>query len=333
MDSLINTLIKERGLKENTLKIYRTKLESLAKTITKRDYVDNKFLINKYDEVKQFLEKQTNSTKANYIKAILVALYPEKGVVPISKKPSQKETAYHNFVGLLHGTKVVYETTIQDGSKSEKDQKNWLEWKDVMSIADKYKQLIKKEKITGKSTNLSPTHLLTLKKYVIISLYTEIPPQRTSTFIGVKYIKPAQYKKLTNDEKQNNSYLVEGVSPYFSIGGATLKNKSDTANILPINKQLKSVLTLWKKHNPTDYLIPNNIMTDEMNYKEFGKLFVNVFEPYAEGKIITPSLLRKSYISSNKDYKDLETAKTKTEQTAKEMNHSTNVASKVYKKK
>jgi hypothetical protein len=279
------------------------------------------------------LLQQTNSTKANYIKSILVALYPQKGLVPISKKPTKKETTYHNFVGLLHGTKVVYETTIADGSKSEKDEKNWLEWKDILEIANKYKTLIKKEKITGKSTNLSTSQLLTLKKYLIISLYTQIPPQRTSTYVGVKYIKPTQYKKLENEEKQNNSYLVEGASPYFSIGGETLKNKSDTANILLVNKQLKSVLTLWKKHNPTEYLIPNNIMTDQMNYKEFGKLFVNIFEPYAEGKIITPSLLRKSYISSNKDYVDLEQVKTKTEDTAKQMNHSTSVASKVYKKK
>lgn len=333
MDILINTLIKERDLKPNTLKIYRKKLNDLAISITKKDYVNSNFLVNKYSEVKDFLEQQTNSTKANFIKSILVALYPEKGVVPVSKKPTLKETAYHNYVGLLHDTKVVYETTIADGAKSEKDDKNWLEWNDVLEIADKYKTLIKKEKITNKSVNLSPTQLLTLKKYLIISLYTQIPPQRTSTFIGVKYIKPAQYKKLSTQEKQNNSYLVQGVKPYFSIGGATLKNKTDTANILPINKVLKSVLSLWKKHNPTEYLIPNNIMTAEMNYKEFGKLYITIFEPHAEGKIITPSLLRKSFISSNKDYKDLEKTKTKTEDTAKQMNHSTIVATNVYKKK
>ncbi len=332
MDTLISTLIAERGLKENTLKIYRKKLNDLAKAITKKEYVNSNFLVNKYDEVKDFLLQQTNSTKANYIKSILVALFPEKGVVPISKKPTKKETAYHNYVGLLHGTKVVYETTIADGGKSEKDEMNWLEWENVISIANEYKKLVKSKKITGKSKDLSPSDILLLKKYLIISLYTQIAPQRTSTYVAVTYIKPTQYKKLTNEEIKNNSYLVEGASPYFSIGGATLKNKTDTANILTVNKQLKSVLTLWKKHNTTEYLIPNNIMTDEMNYKEYGKLFINVFEPYVDGKIITPSLLRKSFISSNADYKDLEETKTKTEQTAKEMNHSTNVATKVYKK-
>ena len=334
MDALISTLIAERGLKENTLKIYRKKLNDLAKAITKKEYVNSNFLVNKYDEVKQFLLQQTNSTKANFIKAILVALFPEKGVVPVSKKPTLKENAYHNFVALLHDTKVVYETTIADGGKSEKDEMNWLEWKDVISIANEYKKLIKSKKITGKSKDLSPSDLLLLKKYLIISLYTEIPPQRTSTYVGVKYIKPAQYKKLTKEQIENNSYLVEGATPYFSIGGSLLKNKTDTANILPVNKQLKSVLTLWKKHNPTEYLIPNNAMNGgEMNYKEFGKLFINIFQNYYKEKVITPSLLRKSYISSNKEYNDLETAKTKTEDTAKQMNHSTSVATKVYKKK
>lgn len=334
MDALISTLIAERGLKENTLKIYRKKLNDLAKAITKKEYVNSNFLVNKYDEVKQFLLQQTNSTKANFIKAILVALYPQKGVVAVSKKPTLKENAYHNFVALLHDTKEVYEAKIADGGKSEKDEMNWVSWGEVLEIANEYKKLIKKEKITGKSVNLSTSQLLLLKKYLIISLYTQIAPQRTSTYVGVKYIKPTQYKKLENEEKQNNSYLVEGVSPYFSIGGATLKNKTDTSNILPINKQLKSVLTLWKKHNPTEYLIPNNAMNGgEMNYKEFGKLFINIFEPYVDGKIITPSLLRKSFISSNKDYVDLEQVKTKTEDTAKQMNHSTSVATKVYKKK
>ena len=333
MDTLMNTLIKERGLKERTLHIYRTKLGALAKTITNKEFVNSDFLISKYDKVEKFLKAQTNSTKANFIKSILVALYPVKGVVPVSKDPSDRETAYHNYVGLLHDTKVVYETSIDNGKKSEKDDKNWLSWGEVLEIANKYKKLVKSKKITGKSADLSSSDLLLLKKYLIISLYTEIPPQRTSTFVDLKYIKPAQYKKLSTEEIKNNSYLVEGANPFFSIGANTLKNKTDTANILPINKQLKSVLTLWKKHNITEYLIPNTIFTDPMNYKEYGKLFVDIFEPYVDGKIITPSLLRKSHISSNKDYKDLEDAQSKVEQTAKVMNHSKNVAIKVYKKK
>ena len=336
MDAFIAMLKETRGLKDRTLHIYRTKLGALAKAITKKDYVNSNFIVNKYEHVKDFLLQQTNSTKANFIKAILVALYPVKpeGGVPVSKDPTDRETAYHNYVKLLHDTKVVYETTIQDGAKSEKDDKNWLDWNEVLEIANKYKKLVKSKKITGKSKDLSPSDLLLLKKYLIISLYTQIAPQRTSTFVGLKYIKPAQYKKLSTEDIKDNSYLIEGANPFFSIGGNTLKNKTDTANILNVNKQLKSVLTLWKKHNPTEYLIPNNIMTDEMNYKEFGKLFIKIFEPpYVDGKIITPSLLRKSHISSNKDYKDLEEAQGKAEETAKQMNHSTQVAKKVYKKK
>lgn len=333
MDTLMNTLIKERGLKDRTLHIYRTKLGALAKTITGKEYVNSDFLVDKYDKVEKFLKAQTNSTKANYIKSILVALYPVKGVIPVSKDPSDRETAYHNYVGLLHDTKVVYETTIQDGAKSDKDVKNWIDWVEVLEIANKYKKLVKSKKITGKSADLSQSDLLLLKKYLIISLYTEIPPQRTSTFVGLKYIKPSEYKKLSKENIKDNSYLIEGTNPSFSIGANTLKNKTDTANILKVNKVLKSVINLWRKHNKTKYLIPNNLMTDEMNYKEYGKLFVNIFEPYVDGKVITASLLRKSYISDSIDYKDLEEAQAKTEQTATEMNHSTQVAKQVYKKK
>ena len=64
MDTLMNTLIKERGLKERTLHIYRTKLGALAKAITKKDYVNSNFIVNKYEHVKDFLLQQTNSTKA-----------------------------------------------------------------------------------------------------------------------------------------------------------------------------------------------------------------------------------------------------------------------------
>jgi hypothetical protein len=129
--------------------------------------------------------------------------------------------------------------------------------------------------------------------------------------------------------------LIEGSLSFFSIGNDLLKNKSkiEKSNILVINKQLKSILTLWRKHNKTDYVIPNNAMNTEMEYKEFGKLFVNIFEPYVDGKIITPSLLRKSHISSNEFYKNLEEAEQKVAETAKQMNHSTQVAKKVYKKK
>jgi len=333
MDAFITLLEEIRGLKKRTLHIYRTKLGALAKEITDKEFVNSDFLVDKYEKVEKFLKAQTNSTKANFIKAILVALYPVKGVVPVSKNPSDRETAYHNYVELLAGTKQVYETSIADGAKSVKDEKNWIAWAEVLEIADKYKKEIRAKKITGKSKDLSPSDLLLLKKYLIISLYTQIAPQRTSTFVGLKYIKPAQYKKLSTLDIKDSSYLVEGANPFFSIGGNTLKNKTEKSNILPINKQLKSVLTLWRKHNPTEYLIPNNAMTTKMDYKEFGKLFVDIFQPYVDGKIITPSLLRKSSISSNKDYKDLEEAQDKVEETAKQMNHSTQVAKKVYKKK
>jgi hypothetical protein len=338
MDAFITMLKETRGLKPRTLHIYRTKLGALAKEITDKEFVNSDFLVDKYEKVKKFLKKQTNSTMANYIKSILVALYPVKpeGGVPVSKDPTDRETAYHNYVKLLHDTKVVYETSIEDGKKSEKDEKNWITWNEVLEIADKYKKLVKSKKITGKSKDLSPSDLLLLKKYLIISLYTQIAPQRTSTFVGLKYIKPPQYDKLTSTDKQKYSYLLEGANPFFSIGGDTLKNKTDKANILLVNDKLKSVINLWRKHNRTEYLIPNNAITKEikaMDYKEFGKLFVDIFEPYVDGKIITPSLLRKSHISSNKDYKDLEDAQSKVEQTAKVMNHSKNVAMKVYKKK
>ncbi len=342
MDAFIAMLKETRGLKDRTLHIYKTKLGALAKEITDKEFVNSDFLVDKYEKVKKFLKKQTNSTMANYIKSILVALYPVKpeGGVPVSKDPSDRETAYHNYVELLHDTKVVYETSIEDGKKSEKDEKNWITWNEVLEIADKYKKEIRAKKITGKSKDLSPSDLLLLKKYLIISLYTQIAPQRTSTFVGLKYIKTGKYIKLSTQDIKDNSYLTEGglgnqPPTFFSIGNNLLKNKSKTekSNLLGISKQLKSVLTLWRKHNKTEYLIPNNLMTTKMDYKEFGKLFVEIFEPYVDGKIITPSLLRKSHISGSKSYEALEEAQGKVEETAKEMNHSTQVAKKVYKKK
>ena len=324
MDSLIKTLKEKRGLRENSLSIYKRLLNKLSNAITGNDYKSNAFLKSKQKEVMDFLKAQTSSTKKNYISAILVSLSPEE-----RRKPSKNmKEVYNKYNSLLLEEHKKYYDSLKDKEKNNKESENWLEWNDILKYRRKLGYEIKKLGYTQKSEKVkNRKDLELLQKYLILSLYTLHPPRRLE-YADIKVIGNRDYEDLSEQERSDNIYLVKisRNKKFFSFGKNAVKSETNENVKIPVDKSLNSVINLWLNFNKSDHFLLNS-RGGKLTKNGLTKFIQKIFKPL--GKNISASMLRKIKVSHELDPE----YEQKKADLAEKMNHSTKVQKDVYLKK
>lgn len=324
MENLMKLVKKDRKVRDTTIKIYSRHLDKLAKEILDSDYKDHKFLKTKKNEIIKFINKQTTSTKKNYIASILVALSPHE-----KKKPLKGyEKTYDDYVDRLLTEHNKYNEHIKTKEKTQRESDNWLDWNDVLKLQRKYGRDIKKLGYKQSTTELKKAKDIDLlQKYLVISLYSLLAPRRLE-YADAKVISRSEFDELPEKEKDNNIYLVK-VSrnkKFFSFGKDVVKSETPDNVKIPVEKSLNSILNLWLNFNKSGYLLMNS-KGDKLTKNGLSKFLTKTFSP--TGKKISASMLRKIKISNEFDAEEVE----KKQKLAKEMNHSVGVQQSVYLKK
>jgi integrase len=185
MLNLNRQLLKERQLAETTVNAY---LKVLYQLNGKKAFKNLTFL-KKTEEIDEKIKEYAPSTQKS-IRGSLV------GVLSLVKdKPSFKKAYQHYKTGMEEGRKVE-EAKIQSGEKTEKQEKNWMEWAEVQKVktdlGDKLVPFANKKTAT-------PEQYETLLHYLILSLYTDIQPRRNQDYLDM-YIVKKWNEKLPTDK-------------------------------------------------------------------------------------------------------------------------------------
>ncbi len=322
MDTLEKTLKEHRNVRDSTVKIYKRHLNKLANAITGSDYKSNDFLKSKKKEIKSFLNKQTSSTKKNYIASILVALSPKA-----RKEPAKKyKDVYEEYSNNLLDEHSKYTESLKDNEKNLKESENWLDWEDIMKIRHKLGLEIKKMGYKQNSKEIkNKKDLNTLQKYLVLSLYTLHSPRRLE-YADTKVISYREFQKLPEEDKDNNIYLVvvSRNKKFFSFGKNAVKSETPDNLKINLDKGLNSVLNLWLNvtNNTNDYLLKDS-RGNKMTKNGLSKFLSKIFSP----KKISASMLRKIFLSNQ-----FQPENEKKKKLAEEMNHSVKTQQSVYVK-
>ncbi len=310
MEQLKSKIKAKRNIKENTLNTYLRNIRVMSKDITGEEYKSLSFL-NDFSKVKKYLETNKPSTKKNKLATILVVLRLNE------EKNEKLITKYLDYLSTISD---AYYKQIGENKKTLKQSENWISGKDLSKIFNHYSREIRDEglnKVSKKVLDRREKDLL--QRYLVVALYTTIPPRR-NVYADTKIITEPSFKKLAPDERENNNYLVvKGRNTkYFSFGDYKTKKTHGTQKI-PIPSKLNSILNIYLKYNDTgDWLLKN---------KSGGKLSRNGLTKFitksfsigkGRGKKIGSSLLRHIYISENIDLKEYR----KMKETADKMGHS-----------
>jgi len=322
MESLVKTLKEHRKVRDTTINVYKRHLNKLSNKFLNKDYEGKDFLKSKKKEIMKFLKEQTSSTRKNYLASILVALSPKS-----RKEPEKKyKDVYDDYSNTLLDEHSKYTEQLKDNEKNIKESENWLDWEDVQKKRIALGREIKKMGYKQNTKEIkNKKDFNTLQQYMVLSLYTLHAPRRLE-YADTKVISYRDFQKLSEEEKENNIYLVviSRNKKFFSFGKNAVK--SETADNLKINldKGLNSVVNLFLNvtNNTNDYLLKDS-RGNKMTKNGLSKYLSKIFKP----KRISASMLRKIFLSNQ-----FQPENDKKKKLAKEMNHSVKTQQQVYVK-
>ena len=291
-------LIKEKrpNLKDNSLKSYLITLRKLNDDKEIKDLMflkDFPKIMNKIDEYKL-------PTQRNKLTAIIVVLSA------FNKK--QFEMAELKYREELENRNKEYNDYISTHSKSDKQEKNWVNLDVLKKIMNQYKKQSKEQ-----------PNKKNIQKYLVSALYLLQPPKRL-VYSNMKIIDNRKY----NDGEHNYLLNLGRNTKYFILNAYKTEAKHGKKEI-KVPKEINTIINMWLKVNSTDNFLLNN-RGEQMSTNGLGKYIHNIFRP--SGKEITVNLLRNIYVSQNID---LEAVK-KAHQLAEDMNHTVGTQQSVYLK-
>ncbi len=251
--------IKRPNLQEKSIKTYVSLLKNIMKNMKYEDLEDlNK---NPKDVIEFLKEKYEN---INGLKTRLSALF----VVTENKE-------YHTDM-MDNITKYNEETNKQE--KNDKQKENWMSAEQISKI---YDDLETKTKPLWKKKDLTTKEVLKVQDFVILSLFTLIPPRRAMDYIEFKI----------NNINTNKDNYIKGTNLVFNTFKTSSQKGTQKINI---PKQLKNILTKYIKiiTDKSDYLIFNNkfqqLSTPNFTLR-LNKIFGN--------KKVSVNMLRHIYLS------------------------------------
>ena len=124
--------------------------------------------------------------------------------------------------------------------KSEKQEKNWLDWKTILAHEERLKQeadqFIKNKVITPKEWNI-------ILSWLVLSLYTKFPPRRNVDYKQMFVIN--KEKNATDSSK--NYYTLDTQKFIFNVYKTASKHGTQT---FPVPSELSEVIELYLSKHP-----------------------------------------------------------------------------------
>jgi hypothetical protein len=261
MENLVKEILKKRpSLAESSIKTYKSVLSNIYKKVYPND---KEIDIEKFNNVDDFI-KQLNDVAFNKRKTILA------GLVVISGKKEYNKLMMEDI------TKHKMEEMKQ--TKNEKQEENWLDYKDV-------ERIVNENESVAKALYNKPIHSITelqhIQNYILLCLTTGIyvEPRRSIDWI----------MKWKNYDVSKDNYVDFKKNKFIFQNYKTAKTYHKVEIDIP--RKLKAILQKWFKINPTDYVLFDRKFQSIMNVKITERLN-NIF-----GKRISTSMLRHIYIT------------------------------------
>ena len=290
----MNELIRESrpNLTDSSIRTYASVLKNLYGRIIedapmrpKPDVIKD-FFCSHPDKVLAYL-KNIDYAKRKTLLASLVALC------------GQDTNATKQYRQLMIQDADKYRAELKKQKKTNTQQDNWVSQDFVMNV---YRQLEKDTKHLWMKPSLTPYETQRLMDFVILSVYTLIPPRRLVDYTAFK---------INNIDKDKDNYM-DGSKFVFN----TYKTKDKYGRqIVKIPQKLRTIISRWAKRHTNNHLLfteKGTPMTPSRLTQKLNRIF--------GGKKISVNMLRHIFISDK--VLDTVPALERLENVAQDMGHS-----------
>jgi integrase len=302
MLQLQKRIIEERKVAESTALQY---LQTLFKLNNSQPF-NNLAWAKKYEAVQTIINGYADSTQGNQymVLASALSLFSDK---------STYKAAYNHWREKMMEARKEASAETATHEKSDKQEENWLTWEEV----SKKKSELKEETSSFLlNKNITPAQFDKLQRYVVLSLYTDIPPRRNADYLEMFVVK-----RLGKEYPKDKNYYDLSTHKFHFCVYKTAKSYGEQVEDVPA--ELQATLAAYIKHHPLAkqkqrefrlLVKPDGGTLNSVN--AITRILNKVF-----GKKIGSSLLRHIYLSSK--YGDVSNDM---EETAKAMGHSVSQA-------
>ncbi len=299
MDKCIDNIIKhKKELSINSIKTYSSILKSIFKKMTGKSVSD--FDIKEFKnskDVLSVLKDDSDKNKKVKLSAVIVGLE--------SNPFDGSDKAIKEYRDIIMKINEDLKKTELNQEQTDKQKEAFIEWNNVINIHNGMKKKFK---------NLSDFSKKELLPYIVLSLYTMIPPRRLIDYTLMKF-------KDYDEDKDNYFVPRKGNKKGYFIFNVykTAKQYGKQKVELP-NNDLNKLLVEWEPIADSDF-----ILGEQMTNVKLNGILNKIFD-----KKVGASTLRSSYLTNL--YKDIPKLKDMVE-TANDMAHSVNIALTEYVKK
>ena len=276
-------ILKRPNIKQSSLNTYLVSLKNLRKNIDDKTDLDNTDFLQDYDKVMESIKNMKITTKKNRITSILVALGSD------IKLNTELIDKYQDKLKELNDEYSIF---LKTQKKTDTQEKNWLDYEDLVDVYNDVMKDIKHHKITTKK-ELNDKEFDLLQQLVILRTYLDFPLR--NDFADMRIIDNKECKKLNDDDDDNYLAILPKNKKQFILNDFKNKKKIGKKK-LDITPSLNKIINLWLKHNKSGYYLVKTDRKTPMNpnniTKYLNKLFVK-----KTGKKIGSSLIRHIVIS------------------------------------
>ena len=325
MNKLLTEIKNSRDVRDSTLKIYETNLNTLSKDVLNKPFRSRQFLLKQKDAVIAKLQEYNQSKRRSMIASILVAISPKGKNQPQNKNFSK---IYKIYNAMLRDENQVYQDAIADNQKSDKDLANWVNWNEFLEKRDELGDELKCLGYTNYAKTVkNKCDKQKIIQHLLLSLYTYLPPRRLEYSNMILYPMGA-YQQLGTEKDDKIYYVINKGKAFIHYGKNATKSRTENNIIVNVPRALYDVVKRYIKlfEIKTGELLLENALGRKYTAngwgKEIKKMMKSLFNK--EGGV---GILRKSFLSNQfggeiGKQKDL----------AEKMNHTTAVQQSVYVK-
>jgi len=284
MSSLKEIIKKNKpDISVSSVDTYISNINSTGKKVgvvfkTVEDIIDNADKI--FDSMKDLKTNTRKSKLASFI-VVLDCVNPTKKTKDILTK----------FREQMNKDLVTIKDKDTSQELTEIQKENFVPWKEVLNL---YHILEVEAKPLLNLKSLTQKHFQKLSDYILMGLYTEIPPRRSLDYTA--------FKIKNIDEKEDN-FLKVGKGSYKLIFNKYKNSSRLGPQVVDLPLAFGKTLKKFIDKNPYDWLIVNKVGKPVLQ-SYIAKVLNRLFDKHASS-----SMLRHSYLThkfGNVDLKDLE---------------------------
>lgn len=298
MLSLTKDLMEKRSVTESTANAY---IRSMYILNGKKPFKTLTFLKNTESIDKKIAEYADNTQKAIYSSIVSVLSL-------VKDKPAYKKSYQHYHDMMIGKRDEMKESKPEAGTKTEREEKNWVSWEEVSALRDDLKAKV--DEFKSKKA-IDSSQYETLLKSVVLGLYSYTQPRRNQDYLDMYVVKgeptSTEANFLVLDKKGNPTHFV------FNKYKTSKKYGQQQIELTP---ELKDILAVFLHHHPLLKGRKKSTEPQKMLVFADGKpmeavnsitrLLNKIF-----GKAVGSSMLRHIYLSSKYDIKEMNEDATK----------------------